>query len=83
MLLWAYSYTTIFHWISDCRTGGRPNNGVLHGILGSLMVSYRTRWCAAWRYDPGFPRRLENLENENGHGKVMLHEKLSKNHGIL
>ena len=24
--------------------------------------------------DPGFPWRLENLENENGHGKVMEHE---------
>ena len=31
----------------------------------------------------GFPRRLENLENENGHGKVMKHEKLAKSHGIL
>ena len=28
----------------------------------------------------GFPRRLEN---ENGHGKVMEHEKLAKSHGIL
>ena len=26
----------------------------------------------------GFPRRLENLENEDGHGKVMEHEKLVK-----
>ena len=25
-----------------------------------------------------FPRRLENLENEDGHGKVMEHEKLAK-----
>ena len=31
----------------------------------------------------GFPRRLENLENENGHGKFMEHEKLDKSHGIL
>ena len=31
----------------------------------------------------GFPRRLENLENENGHGKVMEHEKIAKNQGIL
>ena len=31
----------------------------------------------------GFPRRLENLENENGHSKVMEHEKLTKIHGIL
>ena len=30
-----------------------------------------------------FPRRLENLESENGHGKVMGHEKLTKSHGIL
>ena len=28
----------------------------------------------------GFPQRLENLENENGHGKVMEHEKLAKSH---
>ena len=33
--------------------------------------------------DTGFPQRLENLENENGHGKVMEHAKLSKSHGIL
>ena len=26
----------------------------------------------------GFPRRLENLENENGHGKVMEHKTLVK-----
>ena len=31
----------------------------------------------------GFPRRLENLENENGHGKVMEPKKLAKSHGIL
>ena len=31
----------------------------------------------------GFPRIPENLENENGHGKVMEHEKLAKSHGIL
>ena len=31
----------------------------------------------------GFPRRLENLENENGDGKVMEHEKLAKSHGIF
>ena len=31
----------------------------------------------------GFPRRLENLENESGHGKVMEHETLAKSHGIL
>ena len=29
------------------------------------------------------PQRLENLENENGHEKVMEHEKLNKSHGIL
>ena len=26
----------------------------------------------------GFPRRLESLENKNGHGKVMEHAKLAK-----
>ena len=31
----------------------------------------------------GFPRRLENLENENGHGKVMEHAKLAKSHRML
>ena len=38
--------------------------------------------CRAIRL-AGFPRRLENLENENGHGKVREHEKLAKSHGIL
>ena len=33
-----------------------------------------------FRSGTGFPRRLEN---ENGHGKVMEHEKLAKSHGIL
>ena len=28
-------------------------------------------------------QRLENLENKNGPGKVMEHEKLTKNHGLL
>ena len=28
------------------------------------------------------PRRLENLENKNGHGKVIEHAKLPKSHGI-
>ena len=31
----------------------------------------------------GFQRRLENLENENGHGKIIEHEKLTKSNGIL
>ena len=31
----------------------------------------------------GFPRRLENIENENGHGKDMEHENLAKSHGTL
>ena len=31
-------------------------------------------------YMSEFPQRLENLENENGHGKVMEHEKLAKSH---
>ena len=31
----------------------------------------------------GFPPRLENLENENGHGKVMEHVQLAKSHGIF
>ena len=26
---------------------------------------------------------MENLENENGHGKAMEHEKIAKSHGIL
>ena len=26
----------------------------------------------------GYPHRLENLENENGHGKVMDNEELAK-----
>ena len=31
-------------------------------------------------FETGFSWRLEN---ENGHGKVMEHEKLTKSHGIL
>ena len=31
----------------------------------------------------GFTRSLKNLEDENGHGIVMKHEKLAKSHGIL
>ena len=31
----------------------------------------------------GFLQRLENLENENGHGKVIERENLAKSHGIL
>ena len=34
-------------------------------------------------FKAGFPRRLENLENENGHGKVTEHEQLAKIHGSL
>ena len=35
----------------------------------------------------GFPQRLQNLDNENGHGKVTEHAELALdfviNHGIL
>ena len=31
----------------------------------------------------GFAQRLENLENVNGHGKVMEDEKFAKSHGHL
>ena len=31
----------------------------------------------------GFPRRLETLENENGHRKVMEHEEMAKSNGML
>ena len=34
-------------------------------------------------YISRFPRRLENLENESGHGKVMEQKKNAKSHGIL
>ena len=44
------------------------NKGLKYAIKWSLIHS-------------GFPRRLANLENENGHGKVMDHEQ--KSHGIL
>ena len=30
-----------------------------------------------------FPQRLENLENENGHGKALEHDKLGKSHGTF
>ena len=29
-----------------------------------------------------FPQRLGNIDNENGHGKVMEHEEIAKSHGI-
>ena len=48
----------------------RPHNTYLGEFVGKL-------------FSTGFPRRLETLENENGHGKVMKHEKLDKRHGIL
>ena len=31
----------------------------------------------------GFPWRLENLRNENGHGKVMEHKHFAKSHRVL
>ena len=45
--------------------------------------------CEMKLFVSGFPRRLENRENENGHGKGIKHEKMAKNqkivlsHGIL
>ena len=54
-----------------------------HVLLTHCLVDFYTvvRYC--YGVLSGFPRRLENLENENGHGKVMEHEKLAKSHGIL
>ena len=34
-------------------------------------------------YTTGFTQRLENLANDNGHGKAMERDKLAKSHGIL
>ena len=48
--------------------------------LTRLRVLSATVWVQTLT---GFPRRLENLENENGHGKVMEHEKIAKSHDIL
>ena len=31
----------------------------------------------------GFPWRLQNRGNGNGHGKVMEHKRFAKNHGIF
>ena len=43
----------------------------------------RTKWKAPCLIQDYFLQRLENLENKNGHGKVMEHETLAKRHGIL
>ena len=56
-----------------------------------ICVGYPTQTLFQWNMGykvlmlkAGFPqRRLEILENENGHGKVTEHEKLTKSHGIL
>ena len=45
------------------------------------MVMLSVNMLYGWL--PGLPRRLKNLENENGHGKGMGHEKFAKSHGIL
>ena len=61
------------------RTGRLYNHGEQ-----SLRKVYLQVVCAVciWKR-LGRLRRLENLENENGHGKVMEHEKLAKSHGIF
>ena len=49
-----------------------------------MPVDYYSRTLSAAQVDQvsfilaGFPQRLENLENENGHGKVMEHEKIGQ-----
>ena len=34
-------------------------------------------------HSTGFPQRLENMENESSHGKVLEHETVAKGHAIL
>ena len=43
-------------------------------ILRELFPIIDVDSLAFFQNMQGFPRRLENLENENGHGKVMEHE---------
>ena len=49
-----------------------------------MPVDYYSRTLSAAQVDQvsfilaGFPQKLENLENENGHGKVMEHEKIGQ-----
>ena len=45
-------------------------------VVGSCFPSFSITYT-------GFLQRLETLENESGHAKVMEHEKMTKSHGIL
>ena len=74
-----------------------PRQQSSHAAIWWLCFKLQCEWIRSWTpiypggcldWQPpsvyqGFPRRLESLKNENGHGKVMEHETLVKNHGIL
>ena len=54
-------------------------HGSVYKILSkSVFVLHNLSECpfvnTLCRGSTGFPQRLENLENESGHGKVMEHE---------
>ena len=51
--------------------------------VNKMLVCVNNKPCTCNNYGSGFPQKLENLGNENGHGKVMEHEKLAKSHRIL
>ena len=67
---------------------GETNSNFL-GVLLEILISMESviglgqkQQCDSVLIDR-VPGRLENLENEIGHGKVMEHGKFAKSHGIL
>ena len=55
-------------WVGGGGGGGHITNDSTYPLAGALT---------------GFPRRLENRENENGQGKVREQAKMTKSQGIL
>ena len=67
----------------ECSYEGEHSNVpdlYAHNYIKYVKNIQTTYGLVKFRSETGFPRRLEN---ENGHGKVMEHEKLAKSHGIL
>ena len=60
---------------------GKPEQACVS--LAAGQFSNLTSWGRRSLWISGFPLRLENLENENGYGKVMEHDKFANTHGIF